>query len=170
MTKPMPERNQTIEPIKYDLQLEENLQQHRKGWIIQKIGWGILYLGLIFALAGIFGSGPLSYKTQAHDNCSVEYEQYLRYEGEAEITFKIDDVKDSVSLEIPQRYMEYIDIKSITPLPYGNRTVNGLTTWYFHASGQANIHCNVMAKKPGRITTTIKVNQTPFNIAHQIYP
>jgi hypothetical protein len=166
----MPERNQTIKPIKHDLQLDENLEQHKKGWIIQKVGWGLLCLGLIFALAGVFGSGPLSYKTQSQDNCSIEYERYLRYEGEAEMTFTINDAKDSVSLEIPQQYMQYIDIKSITPLPYSNRTVNGFTTWYFHASGQINIHCNVMAKKPGRISTTIKVNQTPFRIVHQIYP
>ena len=166
----MPEMNQTIERIKHNLQLNENLQQHRKGWIIQKIGWGILYLVLIFALAGLFGSGPLSYKTQSQGKVSVEYERYLRYEGETEITFKINDVKDSVSLEIPPQYMEYIDIKSITPYPYGNRTVNGLTIWYFHASGQATIHCNIMAKKPGSIAASIKVNQTPFNIAHQIYP
>jgi hypothetical protein len=166
----MPENKQALEVVRHKLQLDEKLKQHKQGWVMQKIGWAILYLGLILALVGVFGTGPLSYKTQSQNGHSVEYERFLRYEGEAEVTFNIQDAKDSIALEIPQQYLEFIDVQSITPLPFGNRTVNGVTTYYFHASGAASIHCNVMAKKPGSITAIIKANKTPFTIAHQIYP
>jgi hypothetical protein len=166
----MPGNKQPLERVKHNLELEENLEQHKKGWIIQKIGWSILFLGLILALAGIFGSGPISYKTQSQNGNSVQYERFLRYEGEAEMKFNIQNIKDSILLEIPQQYLEYIDLKSITPVPDANRTINGITTYYFPAMGTANIHCHLMAKKTGSITATIKVNQTPFTIAHQIYP
>jgi hypothetical protein len=161
---------QSLEAVRHNLQLDESLGQHKQGWIIQKIGWAILYLGLILALAGFFGSGPLSYQIQSKNGSSVKYERYLRYEAESEITFNIPDAKDSITLEMPQQYMEYIDVQSITPLPHGNKTVNGVTTYYFHASGIASIHCNLIARKAGSITAVIKVNKTPFSIAHQIYP
>jgi len=166
----MTESKQALEPVRHKLQLEENLDHHKKGWIIQKIGWVVLYLGLILALAGLFGTGPLSNRSEARNGTHVKYEHFLRYESESEMTFNIHDAKDSVTLEIPQQYMEYIDLQSLTPVPHGNRTVNNVTTYYFHALRTANIHCHLMAKKPGSITATIKVNETPFTIAHQIYP
>lgn len=169
----MTESKQTLEPVRHSrdsLQLEENLDHHKKGWIIQKIGWVVLYLGLILALAGLFGTGPLSYMTKSQDGNSIQYERFLRYEGESEITFNIQDAKDSITVEIPQQYLEYIDVKSITPLPSGNKTVNDITTYYFNALGTARIHCNLMAKKTGNISAIITVNETPFTIGHQIYP
>ncbi|WP_207515834.1 hypothetical protein [Longitalea luteola] len=166
----MARNNQSLERVRHDLQLEENLEQHKKGWMIQKIGWAILYIGLILAVAGIFGTGPVSYKTQVQNGNTIEYERFLRYEAETDMTFRLKDVTDSITLEIPQQYLQYVDVQSITPLPDRNRTINGVTTYFFHAGGTADIHCLLMAKKPGSITTTIKVNATPFTIAHQIYP
>lgn len=166
----MAHNKQSLERVRHDLQMDENLEQHKKGWMIQKIGWGILYVGLILAVAGIFGTGPLSYQTQSQNGNSVQYERFLRYEAEADMTFKLKDVQDSITLEIPQQYLQYIDVQSITPLPDRNSTVNGVTTYFFHAGGTADIHCKLMAKKSGRVTATIKVNATPFTIAHQIYP
>lgn len=159
-----------IETVHHKLQLEEHIQQHKKGWSIQKIGWAVLYLGLILALLGVFGTGPLSYRTISQNGHSVKFERFLRYEGETEMTFDVDVAKDTIRLEIPQEYLEYIDVKSITPLPLGNTTINGITTYFFNAFGTASIHCNLMAKKPGSVTSNIKVNQTSFSIAHQIYP
>ena len=166
----MPENKQAPETIRHNLQLDENLEQHKKGWVIQKVGWVVLYTGLILAILGVFGTGPLSYKTQSINGNSIKYERFLRYEGESEMTFGITNAKDTITLQIPQQYMEYIHVQSISPLPVGNQIVDGETTFYFRGQGTASIHCNLMAKKPGRVTSTIVVNKTPFTIAHQIYP
>lgn len=166
----MPQSKRSPETVKHHLQLDENLHQHKQGWLVQKIGWAILYLGLLLAVAGIFGTGPLSYRTISQNGHSVEYERFLRFEGEAEMTFNVNAATDTVTLEIPQQYLEYINVESITPLPLGNKTLNGVTTYFFNAHGNTSIHCNVMAKKPGSITSTLKVNQAAFIIAHQIYP
>jgi hypothetical protein len=166
----MARNKQSIENVRHNLQLDENLEQHKKGWLIQKIGWAILYAGLVLAILGLFGSGPLSYKTQSANGNSIKYERFLRYEGEAEMTFDISEAKDSITLQIPQQYMEYIHVQSISPLPLGNQTIDGQTTYFFRGQGAASIHCTLMAKKPGSVTSTIVVNKTPFTIAHQIYP
>src|SRR5687767_8063372 len=142
---------QSPERVRHNLQLDENLEKHKQGWLVQKIGWVILYLGLILALAGVFGTGPLSYQTQSRDGNSIKYERFLRYEAESEMTFNIQAAKDSLTLQIPQQYMEYIDLRSITPVPHVNRTVDGITTYYFNALRSANIHCHLMAKKTGSI-------------------
>lgn len=166
----MSKSKNSLEIVHHNLQLEENIEQHKQGWRIQKIGWVILYLGLVLALLGFFGTGVLSYRTITENGYSVEYEHFLRYEGEAEMTIHINAAKDTIRLEIPQEYLEYIDVQSLTPLPSGNTTINGTTTYFFNALEKANIHCILMAKKTGSITSTIKVNQTPFAINHQIYP
>jgi hypothetical protein len=119
---------------------------------------------------GFFGSGPISYRTISANGNSIDYERFLRYEGEAEMTFHVNEAKDTIRLEIPQDYLEYINMQSITPLPSACRTINGTTTYFFNALGTASIHCNLMAKKSGSVSSVIKVNQTPFNINHQIYP
>ena len=166
----MSKSKRSLEIVHHNLQLDENIEDHKQGWRIQKIGWAILYLGLILALLGIFGCGPFSHRTISENGHSVEYERFLRYEGEAEMTFHVNAAKDTIRLEIPQDYMKYIDVQSMTPVPLGNITINGITTYFFNALGTAHIHCNLMAKKPGSVSSTIKVNQTPFNINHQIYP
>lgn len=166
----MPGNKQSLEIVRHNLQLDENLEQHKKGWIIQKVGWAVLYTGLILAMLGVFGTGPLSYKTQTINGTSIQYERFLRFEGEAEMKFGITNANDTITLQIPQHYMEYIQVESISPMPIGNQIVDGETTFYFRGRGTASIHCNLMAKKPGRVTSTIIVNKTPFTIAHQIYP
>jgi hypothetical protein len=166
----MPLNKQSVESVRHDLQLDENLEQHKKGWIIQKIGWAALYTGLILAVLGVFGSGLLSYKTQSVNGNSIKYERFLRYEAEAELTFGVTDAKDTITIQIPHQYMEYIKVVSISPSPLGNQIVDGQTIFYFSGRGAGSIHCDLMAKKPGSVTSTIVVNQTPFTIAHQIYP
>lgn len=166
----MPASKRSIENVRHTLQLDENPDQHKKGWVIQKIGWAVLYAGLIMALLGIFGTGPVSYRTQTANGISIKYERFLRYEGEAEMTFDITEARDTITLQMPQRYMEYIHVQSISPLPLGNKTIDGQTTYYFRGQGAVRIHCVLMAKKSGSITSTIVVNKTPFTIAHQIYP
>jgi hypothetical protein len=166
----MPGSKHTPEHVKHNLQLDESPDQHRKGWVIQKIGWAVLYAGLILAALGLFGTGIMSYKTQSRNGNSVKYERFLRYEGEAEMTFNVTAARDTISLQIPQEYMKYIHVQSITPLPLGNKTIDGQTTYYFRGQGTASIHCGLMAKRSGSITSTIVVNNVPFTIAHQIYP
>ncbi len=166
----MPGNKQTLEHVKHNLQLDENLHQHKKGWVIQKIGWAVLYTGLLLALLGLFGTGPVSYKTQSRNGNSVKYERFLRYESEAELTFDVTGAKDTIALQIPQGYMEYVHVQSISPLPLGNQTIDGQTIYYFSGQGTASIQCGLMAKKAGSVTSTIVVNKTPFTITHQIYP
>jgi hypothetical protein len=166
----MPANKQSVETVKHTLQLDENLHQHKKGWVIQKVGWAVLYIGLILAILGVFGSGPLSYKTQSVNGNSIKYERFLRYEAETEMTFGVTDATDTITLQVPQQYMDYIKFASISPSPLGNQTVGGETVFYFSGRGTASIHCDLMAKKTGSVTATIMVNKTPFTIAHQIYP
>ncbi|HEY8897649.1 MAG TPA: hypothetical protein VIM79_22640 [Niastella sp.] len=166
----MSKSKKPLEIVHHNLELDEDIEQHKKGWRVQKIGWAILYLGLILALLGFFGSGPFSYRTISANGNSVDYERFLRYEGEAEMTFHVNAAKDTIRLEIPQEYLEYINLQSITPLPSASTTVNGTTTYFFNALGTASIHCNLMAKKSGSVTSVLKLNQTSFKINHQIYP
>lgn len=166
----MGKKVQDIELIKHDLELDEDIPLHRTGWIIQRIGWGVLYTGLILAMLGLFGTGLLSQRKQEINGNELSYERFLRFEAEAQLTFKISDARDSIILIVPQRYTEHIDITAINPLPAKSVITNGQVVYSFPASGHGEIHCTLMAKKPGRITETIIANNSAFTLSHLIYP
>lgn len=160
----------TIEPIRHSLELNENIPLHKTGWLIQKIGWGILYTALVLALLGLFGTGPLSHQQKQAGSHVVRYERFMRFESEEELTIQCNQVKDTITLTIPQRYIEYVDIVAIHPLPSRSIITHGQVMHYFPASGNGNIHCTLMAKKTGSITTTIMINNSPVTLSHLIYP
>jgi hypothetical protein len=67
------------------LPVEDEISLHRKGWIVQRIGWVLMFGFLIAALLGLFGEGPLSSKKLQAGNVSVQYERFGRYEHGMEI-------------------------------------------------------------------------------------
>ena len=53
-----------------DLQIHQDLCQERREWKIQRVGWLLMALMLVAALAGLLGPGPLS-STIAEDSRST---------------------------------------------------------------------------------------------------
>src|SRR6185503_10274526 len=75
----------TSPPVRIgDLELNQDLDLQRKTWTVQRIGWGGMALIVVAALAGVFGSGPLT-RTEVTDNPQtfrLLYDRFGRYEGE----------------------------------------------------------------------------------------
>lgn len=166
----MQRKDRRLEHIQHNLQLNEQLDLHQKGWVVQTIGWGLLYGALILALLGLFGTGWLSYQKITGPGSEVKYERFLRYESETEMVFNLDQAKDTIILSIPQSYIAYIDVVAIEPLPGKSVIADGQVNYYFPALGRAGIHCTLMAKKTGNVTETVTLNGQPFQLSHLIYP
>jgi len=163
-------QHSNIEMIPHDLELEENIALHQKGWIIQRVGWTILYAILLLALLGLFGTGLLSFRHEQVNGHEVSYEYFLRFESEADMTFQFHDIRDTIRLTVPQSYREYIDISSISPLPARSLLVDGQVIYFFPATHNGKIQCTIMARKAGTIRATLLVNESPITITHLIYP
>src|SRR5678810_1484903 len=75
--------------------IADEISLHRKGWIIQRIGWCIMFAFLTAALLGLFGEGPLSNKKLQAGNISIEYERFCRYEHGMKI--KLQSSQENIS-------------------------------------------------------------------------
>jgi len=60
----------------------------RKEWTAQRVGWALLFLLVLAALAGVFGAGPLSETTASAEDgtVEVEYERFIRHVGTTTMT------------------------------------------------------------------------------------
>jgi hypothetical protein len=152
------------------LVLDEDLPLHKAGWKVQKVGWIVALLFLVLAALGLFGTGPVSDRVLHNGADSVEFERFLRYESEAEIIFTVNNVKDTLTISIPENYFSYVNVDAITPLPARNSVDNNVVTYYFPVKGHAKIYCSIMAKKSGKVSENFTVNNRAFNISHLIYP
>lgn len=66
-----------------DLDIAQDLEHQRREWVIERIGWAIMALILLAALAGLLGSGPLSNARIDHpgSHLSAEYNRFERYQS-----------------------------------------------------------------------------------------
>ena len=53
----MEKRKHTVEVIKTDLEINEELDLHEKGWKFQRIGWIFIFLLVALSAFGFFGDG-----------------------------------------------------------------------------------------------------------------
>jgi hypothetical protein len=166
----MPKPDSGSQLAEHELILDEDLKLQRRGWRIQFVAWMIMSLTLIFAMLGLFGTGPLSTTELMISGDTARYERFMRYESEARLSFHVRNVHDTLRVSFPQQYREYVDVKAIDPTPDRNSVSDGVITYYFPANGEVTIHCTLMAVKPGNVSAVFEVNNHRFRIHHLIYP
>jgi hypothetical protein len=105
-----------------ELEIDEDLQQQRKVWLIERISWVIMALLLLAAMLGLLGHGPLSSSTL--DNTAsgmlIQYERFERVN--AQTLFRIQ-LKPQVSqgaaarLSFGQEFLRKVEVLRIEPEP-----------------------------------------------------
>ena len=58
--------NKPLEKIKTDLQINEHLDAHQTGFIVQRIGLAFIIAFVVVAAIGLFGDGIISKKIEAN--------------------------------------------------------------------------------------------------------
>ena len=61
-----------------DLEVSQDLDHEKKFWLVQRIGWALLFLLWLAGVAGLFGSGPLSGSTASAPDLRLEYDRFVR--------------------------------------------------------------------------------------------
>lgn len=87
---------------------------------IERLGWAIMTLVALAALAGAFGKGALSEKKLENDSLKFEYQYFLRHSEPTELKFQIKataTTDQTVSLSLNADYAADVRIESITPRP-----------------------------------------------------
>jgi hypothetical protein len=107
--------------------------QHRE-WRAQQIGWIALGLFLAAALAGLFGSGPLSSAVAADPGgrLRVDYQRFVRAGASQRLLFRIyPGGTGPVTLKLSRGYLDRMRVEHITPPPSSSFSAAEWTTFVF---------------------------------------
>lgn len=116
-----------------DLEISESVQFQEREWKVQRIAWTLLALLVLLALAGLFGTGPLSSASVADADgaLTVGYERFIRHDGRS--TLSIDVTGDQASnneieVWLSNDYVDAFEVQNVTPQPAdvisaGDRTI-----------------------------------------------
>jgi hypothetical protein len=102
------------------LEVSEDLRFQHRTWRVQRVGWVVLALIVLAALAGLSGPGPLSNREATTDDLKVEYERFVRHGAQTELQVSIDASalrSGQASISISRDYLDSFNLQHVTPSP-----------------------------------------------------
>src|SRR5687767_835829 len=102
------------------LEIATDLKQQRRLWIMERVGWTIMAILIVAALAGVFGGGPLSHATAGHPGSAlhVDYDRFARHEAPGELKAHIDAKQaqdNKLRIWISRGYLDEVEIERTVP-------------------------------------------------------
>jgi hypothetical protein len=158
-----------IEAVKHNIDLEERIDLHKRGWKMQKLGWVIIFLIPLLGLLGLYGEGFLSFTQVVNSGFKTSYDRFFRYEKEMKILITSEGENIS-SISLPQKYINHFRIESIVPQPAQNLMIDNEIVYHFSGGGNRIVALYLVPEDYGNIAGTLKVNGHAFSLNHFIYP
>lgn len=164
-------QKQTVERVETDLEINEDIPLHEKGWIWQRIGWFFILLLVTLAATGFFGDGAVSKKTISGSDTTLEYERFYRQEARMEIKVGLRQPEDTQAfVSFPNSYLEQFRIESIQPEPKETLLRGNSTHFLFPGTDSMTLVFYLVPQSSGSVSGTISINNRQYPITHFIYP
>jgi hypothetical protein len=132
----------------------------RTEWMVQRVGWGLMFLVCIAALAGFLGDGPVSRAQEGRegDDLHLEYHRFVRHQ--APFTVKVfcrTGGDKQFSLGFTRRFLENHEIKEIQPEPESTISEGEKSVFLFKANGKEQLvtfrfESDAFGKAQGEVT------------------
>ncbi|MGH9943441.1 MAG: hypothetical protein ACRD9R_13925 [Pyrinomonadaceae bacterium] len=105
-----------------DIEIGEDMRTQRRQWAIERIGWVLMLLVALAALAGLLGPGPLSGTSAATPDSllQVEYNRFERRQSPVMLRVRLGPGAargGQLRLSLNRDYVEGIQIERIEPEP-----------------------------------------------------
>lgn len=122
-----------------DLEIVQDLEFQRRAWKVQRISWLGLGLILLGALAGVFGSGPLSQGivSSQNDSLQLEYDRFGRFQAPAKLNIVLGagtEQNGQVKVWLSRSYLEKTEVQQISPQPDWVEASPDRLTYVFHTN------------------------------------
>jgi hypothetical protein len=155
--------------IEHSLELEDSIDLHKRGWVIQRFFWAFFILFLLAAALGLFGNGLMSKVEVKAGNSTIEYERFGRYSNLMNIKFYGPDSGIS-EISFPLEYMNHFKIEKVFPKPESETQKDGRLIYRFDKDNSYKINVELKPEEYGFINNNIRVNKGTVQIVHIIYP
>jgi len=162
--------NKPLEKVKTDLQINEHLDAHRTGFVVQRIGLVFIIAFVVVAAIGLFGDGLVSKKTETKGNVVFHHERFYRYEARMEVKIEMVGTSRGGVVSFPNRYLNNFKVEAITPSPNTTKIDNDNVIYFFDGSGNMQLTFYLVPQAFGTINGSVEVNGHPFAVNHFIYP
>lgn len=158
----------------------EDMSFQRRTWVAERIGWFLIIVLILLALAGVFSSGPLS-STTAQDGSgrlTVQYDRFGRYNAAARLVLKITPLQNGpVVVRVDADFLDAFTIEWLHPMPAAVRSFDGGSEWTFHAgttvpfSVYISLRPDVIGLRRARIALDDETDTgTPAHLLFFVYP
>lgn len=116
--------------------LDSELRFQRKQWRVERIGWTVMALLILYALAGGFGGGgPLSTAevVAADGSARVRYERFARQQTPNSVEISLTQAPDGrpTRLYVSGSYLSSMTVRSMVPGPDAMTLADKGYAWVF---------------------------------------
>jgi hypothetical protein len=151
---------------------DEDVRFEHRWHLVQRAGRAILALGIVAAVLGIFGTGPLASTTAdaPGGTFSVDYDRFLRTAQSSNLQISTQTSRGPATVAIAQSYLNATGLSGVSPQPdsetaRGNRVV---LTWQGSLPDQ--IQVQIAPQTIGVHRATIWVAGTPVRFRQVTWP
>lgn len=161
----------SVENIKTDLELDEHLDLHEKGWKLQRWGWALIFLFVTLSAFGMFGDGVISKVRQTQPSFELNYDRFHRFEARLTLEVSVSHNPDSVlQIAFDNEYLKKFELKSIFPEPLYASIQQDQVHYRFRASGPSHVIFYFSPQSIGSVEGHMKVNNQSVSLNHFIFP
>ena len=161
-----------------DLQISDDLEQQRRDWMFERIGWILLAAALFAALAGLFGPGIFgtAHASAADGRLSVEYLRFVRARSPQELRVIVQPQNSGDArfrVWIDSAYVDALSLERVTPRPDTVHAGAERITFEFawdEAPGQVPITFEIEPREAGRLRARIGIDNAVAEIRQFVYP
>jgi hypothetical protein len=159
-----------------ELEVHENITFQRRDWLAQRIGWGVICLILLAALAGLTGSGPLSSVTRTEGPFTLEYERFVRHGARTALTLHVEPqaiAEGRVRIAVDRHFLVANDLQRLVPEPNATRGRDDAVEFIYDvAPGDGlQVRWTMEPDQLGRHSALVRLNDGPvLQIEQFTYP
>ena len=159
-----------FEQVHHSMDLEEDLELHRKGWIAKPFGRAVIISILVAGALGFFGGGWLSKQVLRQGAATIQFDRFLRNQGEMDLVVSMTGVSGRSAVSFPLEYMNNLHVEDIVPQPETSFIRSGQVWYVFQADQNLLAHFYLKPQTVGNLHGSVWVNDQFIPLSHYIYP